>query len=215
MSTPSSSDNISPSSSVSETPSPIPETPSSSVSETPSPIPETPSPVPETPSPSSESSVVPESPSPSETPSPSSESSVVHESPSPSETPSPSSESSIVPVSPSSVVPSPSRISPAGPVALSPSVYSPSPSIVFDDGSLIPLISGCLFILLLVLATVFRKRTRKMWDTYNVNRYRTVEGNYRDLKLPSGLPQIDVFDKQPIEAKTIELPTAPFKDTPV
>lgn len=54
-----------------------------------------------------------------------------------------------------------------------------------------------------------------MWDMYNVNRYRTVDGEYQDLQLPSGLPQIDVFDEPPIGGKTIELPTAPFKDTPV
>ena len=54
-----------------------------------------------------------------------------------------------------------------------------------------------------------------MWDMYGANRYRTVDGEYHDIPLPQGLPQIDVFSENR-EGKTssIELPSAPFKDTP-
>ena len=167
---------------------------------TPSPNSTTPSSNPVTPSPSTTPSSNPVTPSPSTTPS----SNPV--TPSPSTTPSPATPSSN-PATPSpySISPSPTKVPVLAPspsdVWISPSPmnkFSPSPSILTDSGQIIPTIAVCLFFLMIFIVTVFRKKTRKMWERYNLHRYRHVDGEYH-AGLPSDLPVIDDISHYPTE----------------
>ena len=105
-------------------------------------------------------------------------------------------------LSPSSLSlgPSPSNLSPSSlslgpsPSNLSPSSLSlafPSPSLVVDNGLIIPQIAAVLFLCIMVIATIFRKKIVKMAADYNRTSYHTVY-EY-DGEFPSDLPQIDVF----------------------
>lgn len=51
---------------------------------------------------------------------------------------------------------------------------------------------------MIFIVTVFRKKTRKMWERYNLHRYRHVDGEYH-AGLPSDLPVIDDISHYPNE----------------
>jgi hypothetical protein len=69
---------------------------------------------------------------------------------------------------------------------------------------MIPTIAACLFILLVVIAAIFHKKTKKMWDRYSAHKYRHVDGEYHD-GLPDDLPTIDEISHYPSDNGSVEM----------
>jgi len=95
--------------------------------------------------------------------------------------------------SPSPVFPSPSSVFPASfpsPSSDFPASF-PSPSSVVIDHGIIPQIAAVLFLCLMLIATIFRKKILKMTNDYNRSNYNVVD-EYEG-EFPFNLPQIDVF----------------------
>ena len=44
-----------------------------------------------------------------------------------------------------------------------------------DNGTLIPLMAACVFVLAMIIATVFRSKTKKFWNSYSARRYHIVD----------------------------------------
>ena len=106
--------------------------------------------------------------------------------------------------SPSPVFPSPSSVFPASfpsPSSVFPASFPspssdfpasfPSPSSVVIDHGIIPQIAAVLFLCLMLIATIFRKKILKMTNDYNRSNYNVVD-EYEG-EFPFNLPQIDVF----------------------
>jgi len=76
---------------------------------------------------------------------------------------------------------------------MSPSAWTPSPAPggLINYGSILPPIAAGVFVLALLVLTFFRKKSRKLWDTYNVQRYRSLETEYNNAAFPRDLPQVD------------------------
>ena len=51
---------------------------------------------------------------------------------------------------------------------------------------------------MLIGATIFRNKTRKLWDRYNAYRYKHVDGEYHE-GFPTDLPVIDEISHYPSE----------------
>ena len=89
--------------------------------------------------------------------------------------------------------PSPSSVFPASfpsPSSDFPASF-PSPSSVVIDHGIIPQIAAVLFLCLMLIATIFRKKILKMTNDYNRSNYNVVD-EYEG-EFPFNLPQIDVF----------------------
>ena len=89
---------------------------------------------------------------------------------------SPSSEptKNLVPSPTKFLVPSPTKFLVPSPTKFL--VPSPTKSdLIVDNGTLVPLIAACLFVLTIIVATVFRSKTQKMWESYHARHYSIVD----------------------------------------
>ena len=84
--------------------------------------------------------------------------------------------------SPIILVPSPIIFAPS-PIIFAPSPVGPNePDLIVDNGTLVPLIAACLFVITMIIATVFRSKTKKFWDSYSARHYHIVdEGEESDI----------------------------------
>ena len=84
--------------------------------------------------------------------------------------------------SPIILVPSPIIFAPS-PIIFAPSPVGPNePDLIVDNGTLVPLIAACLFVITMIIATVFRSKTKKFWDSYSARHYHIVdEGEEPDI----------------------------------
>ena len=88
----------------------------------------------------------------------------------------------LVPSPTKNLVPSPTKFlvpSPTKFLVPSPTKFLvPSPTksdLIVDNGTLVPLIAACLFVLTIIVATVFRSKTQKMWESYHARHYSIVD----------------------------------------
>ena len=127
--------------------------------------------------------------------------------PSPSNFLAPSPTKNLVPSPTKNLVPSPSNFlapSPSNFLAPSPSNFlAPSPTkflvpsptksdLIVDNGTLIPLIAACLFVLMIIVATVFRSKTKKMWESYHARHYSIVDHSSYEEESPIATHEIEL-----------------------
>ena len=80
----------------------------------------------------------------------------------------------LVPSPTKNLVPSPTKFLVPSPTKFL--VPSPTKSdLIVDNGTLVPLIAACLFVLTIIVATVFRSKTQKMWESYHARHYSIVD----------------------------------------
>ena len=100
------------------------------------------------------------------------------------------------------LVPSPSNF-----LAPSPTknlVPSPAKSdLIVDNGTLVPLIAACLFVLMIIVATVFRSKTKKMWESYHARHYSIVDHSSYEEESPIATHEIELQTNK--NAKTAEV----------
>ena len=119
--------------------------------------------------------------------------------PSPSNFLAPSPSNFLAPSPSKNLVPSPTKKlmpSPASFLAPSPTknlVPSPAKSdLIVDNGTLVPLIAACLFVLMIIVATVFRSKTKKMWESYHARHYSIVDHSSYEEESPIATHEIEL-----------------------
>ena len=104
------------------------------------------------------------------------------------------------------LVPSPSNfLAPSPTKFLVPSpiknlVPSPAKSdLIVDNGTLVPLIAACLFVLMIIVATVFRSKTKKMWESYHARHYSIVDHSSYEEDSPVATHEIELQSNKNLE----------------
>ena len=130
--------------------------------------------------------------------------------PSPSNFLAPSPTKNLVPSPSNFLAPSPTKNlvpSPSNFLAPSPTknlVPSPAKSdLIVDNGTLVPLIAACLFVLMIIVATVFRSKTKKMWESYHARHYSIVDHSSYEEESPIATHEIELQTNK--NAKTAEV----------
>lgn len=126
--------------------------------------------------------------------------------PSPSNFLAPSPTKNLVPSPTKNLVPSPTNFlapSPTNFLAPSPTKFLvPSPTksdLIVDNGTLIPLIAACLFVLMIIVATVFRSKTKKMWESYHARHYSIVDHSSYEEESPIATHEIELQSNKNLE----------------
>jgi len=119
--------------------------------------------------------------------------------PSPSNFLAPSPTKNLVPSPSNFLAPSPTKNlvpSPSNFLAPSPTKFLvPSPAksdLIVDNGTLVPLIAACLFVLTIIVATVFRSKTKKMWESYHARHYSIVDHSSYEEESPIATHEIEL-----------------------
>jgi len=79
-------------------------------------------------------------------------------------------------------------------------VPSPAKSdLIVDNGTLVPLIAACLFVLMIIVATVFRSKTKKMWESYHARHYSIVDHSSYEEDSPVATHEIELQSNKNLE----------------
>jgi len=134
--------------------------------------------------------------------------------PSPSTFLAPSPTKNLVPSPSNFLAPSPTKFlvpSPSNFLAPSPTKFLvpspiknlvPSPAksdLIVDNGTLVPLIAACLFVLMIIVATVFRSKTKKMWESYHARHYSIVDHSSYEEDSPVATHEIELQSNKNLE----------------
>ena len=118
--------------------------------------------------------------------------------PSPSTFLAPSPTKNLVPSPSNFLAPSPTKFLVPSPIKNL--VPSPAKSdLIVDNGTLVPLIAACLFVLMIIVATVFRSKTKKMWESYHARHYSIVDHSSYEEDSPVATHEIELQSNKNLE----------------